>query len=261
MVLIHPRYCGRRQQQRYSASGEALPGTRLWCEQYGLNEDADLKRRVLEALKSSQGAAIFLDDDCILQGKQIYLSREQPRRGRPERPVVERRTRRRSRSPSKARYVRQRERSRTPLAICRRSMSTESNYSIGELRPRQAMQYKRGSNAVVFEAAETRLQRVSPAPVLQRPSQSEQGPPLFGCATSIGKSLSFVQNFQRRLGTASVANEQGACPTLPFRFQAETRAAALAPQEEWVDDPHFVLGVNYAAGEEESDLHFCPSVQ
>lgn len=252
-----------------SSQGETLPGTRIWCEQYGLNENVDLKWIVLNALKTSPGATIFLDDVCILQGKELYLTREQPPRGRPERPVFQRIPRRRSRSPSRTRHVQKRERSRSPLVSRRRSMSLDSITSDDAFRVRQAMPDKAGSNAVVFEAMQRRPQRATPAPTLQQSFKFQQDDSMrCSTASSLGPRQSYIQHVLERVSVAynqvvrpelsENHNWQRALPALSkisnLRAQAQAQPAAFAPKpvrEEWVEDPHFVLGVSYSAGEEE----------
>lgn len=244
------RYCPRKPAQR-RYDGTPLTGTRVWCEQYGLNEDPELRRRVLDTLKSFPGAGIFIDEACIVQGKQFHLSRDSRRPSRNERPLAERITRARSRSPSRDRTTRRRERSRTPLATYRRSHSRDTMDSMNAFRSRTRMNYTSGSNAVVFEASYARQdQRSAPIP---------QSAPL--------QSFRFPATRQLPTHPAPANNTNPRPATTPQNMSAPRRALGeltnvrVPPrgpaaqreqrQEEWSEDPYFVLGIGPNATEEE----------
>ena len=108
------RYCPFRNRVRITP-GQPLPGTNAWCNYWHLHDDPELKRKILNALKTNASAAIWVNGQCIYPGKEKHFSStEEPRgRGRP----LEERIKKRSRSPAKHRLsgYRQRPRSRSPL--------------------------------------------------------------------------------------------------------------------------------------------------
>jgi hypothetical protein len=120
------RYCpyGRRLMVN---KGEPLPGTRTWCEMWGLDHDPELRHKVLTAIKTSPGCAIWVNNECIYGANAKYFQTDDPPRGREQprgrgRPLGEGIARKRSRSPTRERVSnvpnwrqRQRQRSRSPL--------------------------------------------------------------------------------------------------------------------------------------------------
>ena len=89
------RYCPNNKVVIRRVSGESLPGTREWCKYHGLNNDPELKRKVLQALKSTPGSAITINGVCIYRGNnrnfEAYQDLDDPR----GRPLEQRITRRR----------------------------------------------------------------------------------------------------------------------------------------------------------------------
>ncbi|KAJ5040261.1 uncharacterized protein L3040_005921 [Drepanopeziza brunnea f. sp. 'multigermtubi'] len=67
------RYCPNRKNNIYCFKGEPLAGTRRWCERHGLNDDPELKRRILNALKTNPGSVIFVNDRCIYRGCEKHF--------------------------------------------------------------------------------------------------------------------------------------------------------------------------------------------
>jgi hypothetical protein len=108
------RYCPHRNQVT-TTPGQPLPGTRAWCDYWNLNDDPEMKKKILNALKTNASSAIWVNNQCIYPGHDKHFStREVPRgRGRP----LEERVKKRSRSPPKDRLPdwHQRPRSRSPL--------------------------------------------------------------------------------------------------------------------------------------------------
>ena len=112
------RYCPRGRRIPTDRRGP-LPGTLPWCEMHGVNNDSELKRKVLDALKMSPGCSIWVDECCIYQGNKIHFTREEPReRGRL---LADRISRARSRSPARERaWKRSRSSSRRPRSHLQR---------------------------------------------------------------------------------------------------------------------------------------------
>ena len=175
-VMNHiERYCPSKRRLPVDR-GEPLPGTRAWCNHHRLDDDPDLKYKILNTIKTSPGCAIWLDGVRIYRGKECHFSSDYISRGRPfdhraarrrSRSPLTERSRWRSPSPSRDRssrkdrfgsditlpherdispYQRRRYRSRSPL----RRESPSPNLQ-PDLRPRSP-RYSRGSNAVVCEA-------------------------------------------------------------------------------------------------------------
>lgn len=109
------RYCPCKARVTVNRD-EPLPGTHAWCNMWNLNDDPELKQKVLAAIKTSPSSAIWVNDECIYRGSERHFYAEEVRRGR-GRPLEERITRARSRSPPRDRVPewRQRRRSRSPL--------------------------------------------------------------------------------------------------------------------------------------------------
>ncbi|PBP24470.1 hypothetical protein BUE80_DR004775 [Diplocarpon rosae] len=184
------RYCPNRRNNIQYIRGQPLAGTRSWCEMHGLDNDPELKKRILNALKTNPGSAIYVKDVCIYVGSEKHFDGEHvSSRGRylEDRMARDRaRTRsprwpsRVSRSPPAPRYrgrsperddfyhrppdlfgpyrYESRYRSRSPIRQRRRTPSPYRfpSYATSrepDYRPRSP-RYARGSNAVVYEASE-----------------------------------------------------------------------------------------------------------
>ena len=183
------RYCPSKQRVT-TTRGEPLPGSRRWCEMHGLDNDPELKRKILNALKVSPGSAIWVNDECIYRGNdRNFLSNS---RGRA---LEDRVSRARARSRSPRREYPEQTRQRSPLRRYERSMSRErgqygyrsgyqspmyeyasrtrsrspdwrrrrtpSPHRLSQPRPRSP-RYASGSNAVVFEPPRDRMHENRP---------------------------------------------------------------------------------------------------
>jgi hypothetical protein len=174
------RYCPRRKGRVIrQIEGEPLPGTRAWCDFLGLNDDPELKSRVLQTLKTDPGSAINVNGVCIYGGNAKSFSSydrfEEPRGRIMEERTANRRLRslspgddksrpdswaRRSGAPSPPRGYLRRYRSRSPIR--QRPGTTPFNQHQG--RPRNLSPYRHphyrarspkydvGSAAVIFDA-------------------------------------------------------------------------------------------------------------
>lgn len=96
------RYCPRGRRIPTDRGGP-LPGTLLWCEMNSLNDDPDLKRKVLDALKTSPGCSIWVNDRCIYQGNERHFNQDEPRQRGHRHPLADTIARARSRSPARER--------------------------------------------------------------------------------------------------------------------------------------------------------------
>jgi hypothetical protein len=102
------RYCPRGRRVPIDWRGP-LPGTGPWCEMFDLNGNPQLKRKVLDALKSSPDCPIWVGSRCIYAGNERHFTRDEPmKRGRT---LADRIMRDRSRSPLRGRTLK---RSRSP---------------------------------------------------------------------------------------------------------------------------------------------------
>lgn len=226
--------------------------------QYKISHTDSDFTEVFDTLKVFPGAAIFLDDACILPGKEVWLSHSR-REYRYERPLADRMTRARSRSPSRERDNRRRDRSRTPLARYRRSNSRD-------------IADQSRSNAVVFEAANpcqpaqhmTPAQRMTPAP--RNPFEEQENMRSFSNRNPFGQAEN-QQNFNTRAPfqqftgntAAPRVDAQAAVPPSRAVFAEVPNGQHTGPnqfasqhrQEEWIEDAYFVLGVDDGANEEE----------
>jgi hypothetical protein len=213
------RYCPSKQRVR-TTRGKPLPGSRRWCEMHGLDNDLELKRKILNALKVSPGSAIWVNDECIYRGKdQNFISNSRGRqlegrisRARSRSPLRKRapgRTRQRSplrryeRSISRERgqyeappryrspmyQYESRIRSRSPTMQQRRSPSP---YRATQHRPRpRSPRYVRGSNAVIFDPPRDR--------VSENTSHTESRP-LVSVVPAVKFHLPQTQPFPRYVG-------------------------------------------------------------
>lgn len=165
------RYCPNKKGQIKHVRGEPLAGTRSWCEMHGLHHDPELKRRVLMALKTDPGSAIYVNDVCIYLGSVKHFDTEyMPSRGRT---LEERITGDRSRTRSPGRFARlppaqnrgrslerrpaspwrhDRYRSRTPPPQRQRTPSPYSPRHSDQNYQAKSPHYERDSNAAIFEA-------------------------------------------------------------------------------------------------------------
>jgi len=200
-----------------------------------MNTDFD-PAEVLDTLKVFPGAAIFVNNSCILPGKEVYFSHDHRRERRYERPLADRITRPRSRSPSRERDNRRRERSRTPL---RRSNSVDA------FGTRQHAQYQ--SNTVVFEANNTRQ------PLQSNPFGEPNNQRTFG----VSEPRAPLQQYYENARTQKAQNMPATRPALAEIRNVRVERPVSVPfgsqhrQEEWIEDPYFVLGVENGASEEE----------
>ncbi|KAH7333155.1 hypothetical protein BKA65DRAFT_479721 [Rhexocercosporidium sp. MPI-PUGE-AT-0058] len=98
------RYCPNKKNQIKRVAGEPLAGTKRWCEMHGLQHDPELKKRILNALKTNPGSAIYVNNICIYLGTEKHFDVEDmPSRGRT---LEERVKRDQERSMSPPRYRR-----------------------------------------------------------------------------------------------------------------------------------------------------------
>jgi hypothetical protein len=156
------RYC-RDRRIRTDRRGP-LPGTLRWCEMHGLNDDPELKREILEALKTSPGCSIWVNDRCIHQGNERHFA--QNGRGRRGRPLADRVTRARSKSPARERvWKRSRSPSRRPQSYFQ-SYDDSTDYA-RSLSPRPHDRYR----------SRTPIRRRSPSPYRSPPRRQERAPP------------------------------------------------------------------------------------
>lgn len=93
------RYCPNRRNNIRRVKGEPLAGTRSWCKLHGLNNDPELKKRVLAALKTNPGSAIYVDGVCIHAGNERHFETGETMMSR-GRQLEERMTRDRARTRS-----------------------------------------------------------------------------------------------------------------------------------------------------------------
>ena len=104
------RYCPYDRRVPIMQRGP-LPGTARWCELNGLNNDLELKRKVLNALKTSPGCSIWVNERCIHAGNEHHFTQDESfERGR-GRCLANRFTWNRSESPPRERSMK---RSRSP---------------------------------------------------------------------------------------------------------------------------------------------------
>lgn len=174
------RYCPKhRGRVIRQLEGEPLPGTRAWCDFHGLNDDPELKSRVLQALKTDPGSAININGVCVYGGSArsftSYERFEEPRGRRLEEHTANHRLRsrsprddkyrpgswaRRSGAPSPPQGYQSRYRSRSPI----RQRPGTPPYNQYQGRPRNLSPYRHphyrarsptydvGSDAVIYEA-------------------------------------------------------------------------------------------------------------
>lgn len=282
------RYCPNQKHTIHYVRGEPLAGTARWCEMHGLNDDPELKQRVLQALKTTPGSAIHINGVCIYRGYDKHFSSNEPPRGRTlEERVTRRGPRslspgrgrkrsasrspplgRRDKTPSPARgppgyrspVYQARYRSRSPL---RQQPRTPSPYRQQQYRARSP-RYATDSNAVVFEARDRYPENRQPE---NRPPRNRgQQPSERGRLTPAKFSFLPPQQAARsgplppfnappsRAPLGQVSNnipktDQPAFNTpKPAPPPSTPRSDSMAIE---VDDPYFVLGVEKGASEAE----------
>jgi hypothetical protein len=163
------RYCPHRRRIQ-NDPGEPLPGTRAWCDKHGLDHDPELKWKILNAIKTSPGCAIWVNDECIYGGNQQYFVRDDRPRGRP---LEERITRRRSRSPLRERFE---QRSPSPLRrydhggydVSPPRMRRQSLYDQRRSRFRSRSPIRRRSPSPYYRRSPSPYYRRSPSPYYRR---------------------------------------------------------------------------------------------
>lgn len=277
------RYCPHQKGVTITR-GEPLPGTRRWCEMWGLDDDDELKRKVLNAIKTSPGRAIWVNNQCIYKPNEKHFNTEFVSRER-GRSLESRITRKRSRSPAR-RYDdtpswNDRRRSRSPLrqyqswheprVSRRRSSGYERSCapSPSPYRSEPAMYIKEspsqssqtrsssfasGSNAIVFDS---RKENTRPAPTMApvsfgMPSKPKQPRYLTG------PSLSTFQPAQDRPALGNVTNVprphdkvSSFAPQVAMEVEQSSDLIEHPQLEDIIDDPEFVLGVTKGATEAE----------
>src|SRR3954453_5499265 len=67
------RYCPNKKRVARTP-GETWPGTRRWCEMWALDDDPELRQKVLTAIKTSPGCAIWVNGQCIYQGNESHFN-------------------------------------------------------------------------------------------------------------------------------------------------------------------------------------------
>ncbi|KAK0111090.1 hypothetical protein ONS95_001468 [Cadophora gregata] len=304
------RYCPNRKNQIRRVAGEPLAGTRAWIEMHGLQHDPELKKRVLNALKTNPGSAIFVNEICIYVGTEKHFDVEdRPSRGRTLEERIKR-DRERSRSPPRYRQPsprvhsgrspsrergrpgyngsprrKPRYRSRSPLKQRRR---TPSPYQLPahapgrqpDYRPRSP-RYAENSNAVVFEArerdryednrAENRATRAAPFKFNLPPAQPDyRKPDLFNTGSpraNLQQNSGDVFKDRGPLQTRDTNSQalQGVVKEPQPQSQARVFQASKMTQpqtsstpqsssqinSDFVEDPHFVLGITKGASRDE----------
>lgn len=267
------RFCPTRRRMTLIDRKGPLPGTNAWCEMFGLDEDHQLRRQVLMALKRSPDSAIIVDGRCIYNGGEINLTSSSARavtRVRDERSLSPPRIReKRSRSPS-ARYQ-----------DCNKYRDRSPQRHYGESRSRSIVHDRyTGSRSRSVSMHRGRRYSRTPVPEFRHRSRLEHRPApprhAYGSISAnistpkvssiqtsqnmvlptfpIAQAKTLVVNAQE---VSQLAADQNHCPT-NTRFgraplEDMTNLAQLSPQpkEFLVDDAHFILGVGRGATEAE----------
>jgi hypothetical protein len=137
------RYCPSNTRNGIKATrGELLPGTRQWCEMHGLDNDPELKRKILNALKTSPSSAIYVNGVCLYAGTDKHFETDEISRGRTMKDRVNR-ERSRSASPNCARSpprdrsptYQPQYRSRSPVRHRRRTPSPYRDLDYSRISP------------------------------------------------------------------------------------------------------------------------------
>jgi hypothetical protein len=276
------RYCPHRRRVRVYPY-QPLLGTRAWCDQHGLNNNPELKHKILNAIKCSPGCAIWLDGVCIHGGNHLHFSSDYLCRGHP---FAGRTIRRRSRSPLRNRSQR---RSSSPLNRRRSSRTDHFGYDITPPREREASAYQRryrsrsplrrqsspnrlpdfrprspryskDSDAVVYDAEDYPPTHIKQTTIARRP-QFPRGRryltgPLFSFRPDTSMPSRKVTNTSN--ATRKVEEDRSRRLPVPLGTKDNKRASSgstfvetPAVEDFHVDDAHFILGVTEGAGERE----------
>lgn len=269
------RYCPYQRRVQVN-SGGPLPGTREWCDRHGLDSYPELKRRILNAIKTSPGCAIWLDGVCIYGGNQRHFSRDDM----PGRHSFNNRsdTRRRSRSPLGDRF---RGRSPSPRRRTRsmqkdpfgyditppRGRSTSSNQfrrfrSRSPLRPensspnkhsdpkQQHPSYSLGVHAIVHRAKDNSQGRSTQITNVQGKL------PLFSFEPHLPIPVSNVIHSHDLARNADADRARGSSKPVTMTGNELQQLGLpnidkLVVEDFHVEDPYFILGVIEGAGEQE----------
>lgn len=219
--------------------GVLAPGSKDWCLALGIEQDPHLQRDILSTLRSQPGSTIYLNDECIYRGNHSYfyshrLTDRKPLVDRVTRTLASRITRRRSRSPSRER---RQIRSRSTLETYDRSnsfvnvdqeirlASPEAENMFRESRVTPTGLISSSNSRCGFEG--TSPSRLPPAPISTSPLKHDiqlSRPPLAARSGNVPRTL-------------QVENET----------QAVTKLNDRANEELFVEDPHFVLGIDRGA--------------
>jgi len=258
------RYCPHKRRIQ-NDPGEPLPGTRAWCDKHGLDHDPELKRKILNAIKTSPGCAIWVNDVCIYGGNQQHFVRDDRPRGRP---LEERITRRRSRSPLRERFE---QRSPSPS---RRYDHWGYDASPPGMRRQSVYDQRRSrfrSRSPIRRRSPSPYYRPKPRPRSPRYTRDTSDDVYRPKDNSPGssKQTSFIPEFHAPLSNVTNINNATEVTTLRTENPTNERPVPEAqkeiesytlrsspPQapvreEPHVDDPHLVLGVVQGAGEQE----------
>jgi hypothetical protein len=249
------RYCPLGRRVPTERKGP-LPGTRVWCEMFGVNDDPDLKNKVLNALKTAPGCSIWVNERCIYQGNEKHFTQDDAPQGRP---LEERVTWGRSRSPPRER---QPKRSQSPPSLrydpvfrdwdpyTRQSQTAVRNErfrSRSPLRrrspycpPPPPRSFATGSNATGVEPRQqNRSVRLNDSRVQVEILKSEP--------TTYPAPLGQITNVPH-----ATVQKPTAPNTKPQPAHAAVQPSKLPTQSEpLVEDPWFVLGVSDGASEAE----------
>jgi hypothetical protein len=258
------RYCPWRRRVRIDRRAP-LPGTRIWCEMFGLNEDRKLKRKVLDALKKSPDSPIWINGECIYSGNEHHFNQTiRTERGRPleygvlrgrSRSPVKRRAQKRSQSPARRCGIHKQQES--PL-----SRSPHPNDRFRSRTPirRQSDSY---SEAYVSQLPRSCIRDSNSPMVVPRSSKDNH----FNCLSDLSTQLSPAQlkkapmSSQTPLGeiSANLSRPSNDIPHKPSILQdtiinAKGHQSSFSVNNEQivpVEDPYFGLGVSEGATEVE----------
>ncbi|KAI9640334.1 hypothetical protein NHQ30_011076 [Ciborinia camelliae] len=275
------RYCPRRRTRW--PRGQALPGTRQWCNYYGLDSDPALRSKVLQALKASSSCNIYIDDNCIYKGCVEHHFRREEVGGRS---LAQRMTRRRSRSPGREQIKRGRSRSpirgRSPSPIQRQFRPQRQASPVRQIRgrSRSPLQQPRQSpprtplrprgRSPVFDVsgiAYTQTNIAATGMNIFRPSFLQNQ--IFPASPRLALEKQDTKQSIEVLVPSNTINLQAApasrislgviSANAPrretakdfFDQKAAIESSVQEIEEIYVDDPHFVLGVREEALEKE----------
>jgi hypothetical protein len=266
------RYCPRQRRVQVD-SGGLLPGTSAWCNKNGLTNDPELKQRVLNAIKTSPGCAIWLDGVCIYGGNQRHFSSDyMPKR----RPFDDRTTRYRSRSPPRDRFQ-----ERSPLSRNRGSSLKKDPFGY-DITPQRGQdnQFRRFRSRSPLRRERSSISRL-PSPKQRSPTYSmtgntaasrakdnSHGQKSSGVSVSMPGLPSFSFAPQSCVPLRNVTNTQNAVKNADADEVKECSAPSSMKDSGFykpslinierslsqglhVDDPYFILGIIEGAGEQE----------